>query len=125
MYQELKEVWAELTTKGAPFEITEVEVRGATIKAYANAPANLREVWLSSQQFEERDYLVYQDERWTYAEAHAEVASVANWLKAQGVESGDCVAIAMRNYPEWLLAYWAIVSIGAVVSGMNAWWVGP
>ena len=31
----------------------------------------------------------------------------------------------MRNYPEWLLGYWAIVSVGAVVVGMNAWWIGP
>ena len=31
----------------------------------------------------------------------------------------------MRNYPEWLLAYWAIVSMGATVVGMNAWWTGP
>jgi long-chain acyl-CoA synthetase len=30
----------------------------------------------------------------------------------------------MRNYPEHMLAYWAIVSMGAVVVGMNAWWVG-
>jgi long-chain acyl-CoA synthetase len=29
----------------------------------------------------------------------------------------------MRNYPEWMLAYWAAVSMGAVVVGMNAWWV--
>jgi acyl-CoA synthetase (AMP-forming)/AMP-acid ligase II len=28
----------------------------------------------------------------------------------------------MRNYPEWLLAYWAIASVGAVSVGINAWW---
>jgi len=39
------------------------------------------------------------------------------------VQPGDRVAIAMRNYPEWMLAYWAVVSMGAVVVGMNAWWV--
>ena len=31
----------------------------------------------------------------------------------------------MRNYPEWLLSYWAVTSIGAAVVGVNAWWVGP
>jgi len=30
----------------------------------------------------------------------------------------------MRNYPEWLLTYWATVSLGAAVVGVNAWWVG-
>ena len=28
----------------------------------------------------------------------------------------------MRNYPEWIIAYWAVVSMGAVVVGLNAWW---
>lgn len=124
MYDQLREVWNELTAPGAPFEITEVAVRGNRIRTYANAPRNLRDVWLSSHQFAERDYLVYHDERLTYADAHRHVAAVGRWLREHGVEPGDRVAIAMRNYPEWLLAYWAIVSIGATVVGVNAWWVG-
>ncbi|MEM8769705.1 MAG: class I adenylate-forming enzyme family protein, partial [Pseudomonadota bacterium] len=125
MYQELSEVWDAITGKGGPFEITEVDVRGQQIKAFAGAPPTLRDVWLLSAQHGEADYLIYQDERITYAEAHRRVAAIANWLQAQGVEPGDRVAIAMRNYPEWLLSYWAIVSIGAAVVGVNAWWVGP
>ena len=125
MYRELREVWNELIARGAPFEIGEVEVRGTRIKAYTGAPANLRDVWLASRQFADRDYLVYEDERITYAEAHRQVASIANWFVDHGVGSGDRVAIAMRNYPEWLLAYWATVSIGATVVGVNAWWIGP
>ena len=31
----------------------------------------------------------------------------------------------MRNYPEWVVAYWATVSLGAAVVGMNAWWTPP
>jgi long-chain acyl-CoA synthetase len=48
---------------------------------------------------------------------------VGAWLAAQGVVRGDRVAIAMRNYPEWLLIYWACVSMGVAAVGMNAWWV--
>lgn len=125
MYQELNEVWNELIDEGSPFAITEVEVRGNRIRAFAAAPPTLRDVWLLSAQFAERDYLVYQDERISYGEAHRRVAAIASWLQAQGVQTGDRVAIAMRNYPEWLLAYWATVSIGAAVVGVNAWWVGP
>jgi long-subunit acyl-CoA synthetase (AMP-forming) len=51
------------------------------------------------------------------------VAEFAAWLTAQGIEPGDHVAIAMRNYPEWMMAHWAVNSIGAAVVGMNAWWV--
>ena len=124
MYAELQKTWTELTSPGAPFEIREVTVNGQTLKAYASAPPSLREIWLGSAGHGERDYLVYEDERWTYADAHRDVASIANWLVAQGVGAGDRVAIAMRNYPEWMLLYWATLSIGATVVGMNAWWVG-
>jgi len=125
MYDELREVWGELTAPGAPFEVEEVEVRGVRIKSYVTAPKSLREVWLGSAAHGEKDYLVYEDERWTYAEAHRQVARIANWLIANGVAPGDRVAIAMRNYPEWMLAYWASVSIGATAVGMNAWWTEP
>lgn len=125
MYQELNEVWDQVTGPGSPFEITEVDVRGIRTRAFAAAPPTLRDVWLASAQFAGKDYLVYQDERITYAEAHRRVASIANWLQSQGVQTGDRVAIAMRNYPEWMLAYWAITSLGAAVVGVNAWWVGP
>lgn len=125
IYQHMRTAWTALTAPGAPFELTRVPVRGTEIKCYTAAPASMRDVWLSSAQFAERDYLVFQDERWTYAQAHEQVASIANWLLAQGVEPGDRVALAMRNYPEWLLSYWATLSIGAACVGMNAWWVGP
>jgi long-chain acyl-CoA synthetase len=38
------------------------------------------------------------------------------------VGKGDRVAIAMRNYPEWVLAFMAITSLGAVSVAMNAHW---
>jgi long-chain acyl-CoA synthetase len=122
MYAELKEAWAELTAPGAPFEIEEVLVHGQKLRAYANAPSSLRDIWLVSQGHADRDALVYGEERWTYGEAHSAIGSVANWLAEEGLQAGDRVAIAMRNYPEWLLSYWAVVSTGLTVSGLNAWW---
>lgn len=123
MYQELKEVWQELTAEGAPFHVTETEVNGNRIKTFSQAPPSLREIWLASLGHGERDYLVYQDERWTYGQAHQETAALAAWLHRNNVGAGKRVAIAMRNYPEWLMAYWAVVSTGATAVGMNAWWI--
>lgn len=121
-YQELKKAWDELTAPGAPFELVVQEVRGAPMKVYKNAPPNVRAVWLSTAAYGDRTYIVYEDERITYAEAHRLTASIANWLLARGVKRGDRVAISMRNFPEWMLIYWACVSIGVTVVGMNAWW---
>jgi len=122
-YKELKQAWAQLTAPGAPFEVVPVEVRGVPLRTYKNAPTSIREVWLSTAQFADREYIVYQDERMTYRQAHAQVGAIASWIVRQGVNPGDRVAIAMRNYPEWMLIYWACVSVGVAVVGMNAWWV--
>ena len=125
MYELYQKLCKELTAPGADFEIVETEVLGRPCRVYAKAPSSLRDVWLSTRQFADHEYLIYGDERLTYADAHRRVANLGAWLKQQGVESGDRVAIAMRNYPEWLLSYWAVVSVGATVVGMNAWWTAP
>ena len=100
MYEALRKAWGELTSPGAPFEVREVDVRGVRMRAFATAPPTLRHVWLGSQSRADADYLVYEDERWSYGQAHRDVASIGAWLVAQGIRPGDRVAIAMRNYPE-------------------------
>lgn len=121
-YAEYKQAWSELTAAGAPFEVVDITLRGSQIRAFKHAPPTIRDFWLSTAAFGDREYLVYEGERLTYADAHRQVSSIACWLHAQGVAAGDRIAIAMRNYPEWMLIYWAAVSLGIAVVGMNAWW---
>jgi len=123
MYEELRSSWEELTAPGQIFEIDTLEVRGSPMRSYKHAPNSLRDIWLGTAAYQDREYLIFGGERYTYAQAHECSAAIANWLSLQGVRPGDRVAIAMRNYPEWMLAYWAVVSMGAVAVGMNAWWV--
>jgi long-chain acyl-CoA synthetase len=121
-YAELLKAREELTGPGGDFEIIEAEVLGNRIRTYKNAPHSVREFWLATAEFAERPYIVYGDERLTYAQSHEQVHAVAAWLADQGVKAGDRVAIAMRNYPEWMLIYWACACSGIAVVGMNAWW---
>ena len=79
MYQEYKAAWAALTAPGADFEVTTTNVRGVEIKTYANALTNLRDAWVSTAAYAEREYIVYEDERLTYAQAHEHVNSLGNW----------------------------------------------
>jgi len=123
MYKALQEVWQELTAEGSPYHVEEIEVRGSPMRVYSAAPPSLREIWLASMAHASNEYLVYEEDRWTYEQAHQDVASIANWLRNKGVNPGDRVAISMRNYPEWLLAYWACVATGVTSVGLNAWWV--
>lgn len=121
-YTELADAREKLTGPGGDFEIIETEILGNRIRDYKNRPNSIRDIWLSTAQFADRTYLVYQDDRISYRESHRQVNSVAGWLFERGVRPGDRVAVAMRNYPEWMLIYWACTSIGVAVVGMNAWW---
>ncbi|WP_218158402.1 class I adenylate-forming enzyme family protein [Variovorax sp. 770b2] len=123
MDAQLTRAWDELTAPGERFEVGMTIVNGVVVKYYPQAPATLRDVWKSTCVFTDRPYLLYEEECITYAQAHAITSSVCAWLVRQGVRKGDRVAIAMRNYPEWTLIYWACVSIGVVVVGVNAWWI--
>jgi long-chain acyl-CoA synthetase len=115
-----------LTGPGGAFEIAEVDIRGVGTKTWKNAPGSLRAIWEASRAHGDRDFLVYDDERYSYARTHALVAAMARRLVDDyGVAQGDRVALAMRNYPEWVVTFWATVSIGAVAVPLNAWWTGP
>ena len=107
-----------------PFEIATIDIRGAQTKVFTHAPRSLREIWDASAVHGENVYLVYEDERITFEEAHTQVRALARRLAGEGVRQGDRVAIATRNYPEWAIAFWATVSIGAVAVPLNAWWTG-
>ena len=79
-------------------------MRDVPIKVFESALPSMRFVWELASAFGDRDYVVYEDERYTYAEADAIVRSLAHHLRdVHGVGSGDRVAIAMRNYPEWVV----------------------
>ena len=68
--------------------------------------------------------MVYDDERVTYAAWHRAVATLAQALQDRGVKKGDRVALAMRNLPEWPVAFFAGAVISAIVVPLNAWWTG-
>lgn len=115
-----------LTAPGATFEMEEIVVRGARVRAWRNAPRSLRAMLESSLQFPDRVFQVLNDERMTYGQHFRRVAALAHLLQDEyGVRKGDRVAITMRNLPEWSVAFFAAASIGAIVVPLNAWWTAP
>ncbi|MGY1746517.1 class I adenylate-forming enzyme family protein [Blastococcus sp. SYSU D00695] len=114
---------AEITAPGQDLELVPwTRSDGATYTVFRHAPATLRDLFDATRAYGDRTFLVYQDERRTYAETLAEADAFAAALVELGVRRGDRVAIAMRNYPEWVVAFIAITSIGAISVSMNAWW---
>jgi long-chain acyl-CoA synthetase len=120
------EIDATLTAPGQLFEIDEIEIRGVPTRVWKHTPRSLRVVLEQSRtQGGDTAFLVLGDERVTHSEHHARVAAFARRLIDDfGVSPGDRVVIAMRNYPEWSVAFFAAAAIGAVVVPLNAWWTG-
>jgi len=83
----------------------------------------LSEVWQTAAKRGDIPYLIFDDVITTFTQADMQIQSLAAWLQSQGIQQGDRVAVGMRNYPEWVIAYWATQSIGAVLVSLNAWWV--
>ncbi|KAB2349055.1 class I adenylate-forming enzyme family protein [Actinomadura rudentiformis] len=119
----VQEVRAALTAPGQLFEMDEVDVRGVRTRVWKNAPATLRDILELSRGHGDKTFLVYEGESLSFAGHYARVAAFAHRLVDRyGIRKGDRVAIAMRNYPEWSVAFWAAAAAGAVVVPLNAWW---
>ena len=117
---------AQLTAPGMPFEIEVVEIDGRPTKTWKNALPSMRALLEASRVHGDATFLVYEDERTTFAEHYAQAAAFARWLAVDlGVRKGDRVAIAMRNFPEWPVAFFGAAAAGAIVVPLNAWWTGP
>ncbi len=120
--QTLRDVTGQLTAPGAPFEIIEQNLGGVPLRFYKNAPTSMRELVDAGRQFGDQPFTYYLGERLTFAEFFARVDALAYQLVHHyHIRAGDRIAIAMRNCPQWLESYTAIVSLGAVVVPLNSW----
>ena len=112
---------AELTGPGSPYELQDAVIAGRQLRVFKNAPPSLRAFYEATASA--LPFIQYQDERLSFAQAWAQSGRIGQVLVQHcGVKHGDRVAISMRNYPEWMLAFCAITSIGAVAVAMNAHW---
>ena len=116
---------ALLTAPGTPGEMEDLVIRGIKTRTWKNLPPSLRSVVEMGRAHGEKIFLVYEDERVSYEAFYRAVSTLARQLQTDGVGKGDRVAIIMRNLPEWVPAFYAAASIGAVVTPLNAWWTGP
>ncbi|HJO23471.1 MAG: class I adenylate-forming enzyme family protein [Myxococcota bacterium] len=118
-----EEIEAQLSGPGAPFETVEEEVLGERMRVFKNRKRSLRELLEESVAHGDATYLVQDERRIGYDEHLKLVASTARALREQyGVGRGDRVAIYAENWLEWVVAYWATVSLGGVLAALNGWW---
>src|SRR5271170_7187699 len=121
----LAEAHAALTAPGQRFEMEEVVIRGVPTRTWKNAPPTLREVVLFSRLYQNKEFIIYENDRVTFEAFYRATVTLAHALAKLGVKKGDRVAIVMRNLPEWPVIFYAAEIIGAIVTPLNAWWTGP
>jgi long-chain acyl-CoA synthetase len=122
----VRDVDAILTGAGQPFEIEVVLLDGRPTKTWRHAPRNLGDALDAGRHVgRDRTFIVLGDERLSHDEHWEQVLRVASSLvREHGVTKGDRVAIAMRNLPEWSVAFFAATMAGAIVAPLNAFWNG-
>ena len=118
----IEAIRAHLTAPGAPFELTDVEIEGVRHRNWAQAPINLVQILERSRRFADREFIVHEEQRMTFAEHYWQAATMAQRLEEHGVVPGDRVAIAARNLPQVVVTFWGALAAGAVVAPLNAWW---
>jgi acyl-CoA synthetase (AMP-forming)/AMP-acid ligase II len=120
----LEAATAQITAPGGPMAVGRATIRGVEYPIFENAPGSLRDlIAFFLPAHTDKEAIVYNEERRTFGEVHAEAVRVAAMLQHRfGIAKGDRVAIAMRNYPEWVSAFLGATMLGAVVVPMNAWW---
>jgi long-chain acyl-CoA synthetase len=115
-----------LTGEGGMLPLTTIEQDGVTLPMIAAAPPALSYYFAHfCAQHDDKDFLVCNDERLSFAETFAQARAVAGALvEGYGVKRGDHVGIAARNAPAWIVLYMGILMAGGVATLLNGWWTG-
>ena len=114
-----------LITENDFFKIGNEDVLGESLPVFINRPRNLAAFISQSQHHAESVYLEYQSKKISFAEHYDLVGKTIHLLRSKyNVGPGDRVAIYAANSPEWIIFFWATVSIGAIACGLNGWWNG-
>jgi long-chain acyl-CoA synthetase len=119
----LAEVRAQLTGPGGPFEVVTQEVLGRPMQVYKDRMRTLRAIPEAAIGRGDDAFLVYGDRTDGFRGFVEQTNGLARALADRcGIGPGDRVAVLSQNNPEWCLTFWATVSMGAILVGLNGWW---
>ena len=121
----LKEIVKTHKSPEADLATHQEEIDGIQYEVFSKAPRNLYELYKLGLKCSDDTFLVYLEERYTFAETLDMAARLGRTLiKEYRVKPGDRVAICARNSPEWCVTYMAVTMIGATIVPLNSWWKG-
>ena len=118
----LRESAEQLMQPGLPYETEQIVVDGITYTAYKDVPKTVKELLDVGRLHGDLPFITYEEENYSFRDFFAQVDAIGHQLVHRyGIQKGDRVAIAMRNYPEWMMVYTAVASLGAIVVPLNSW----
>jgi long-chain acyl-CoA synthetase len=120
----LSEIRAQLTGPGGAFEVVTEDVLGRRVQVYKDRMRSLREIPQAAiGRGDDATFLVCGDRNCGFRSFVEQANGLAHALAGRGgVGPGDRVAVLSQNNPEWCLTFWATVSSGAILVGLNGWW---
>ena len=121
----LREIVKAHKAPEADLAIHQEEIDGISYEVFSKAPRNLFGLYKLGLQAANDTFLVYLEDRYTFAETLDKAARLGRTLTTvYQVKPGDRIAICARNSPEWCIAYMAATIIGATIVPMSSWWKG-
>lgn len=69
--------------------------------------------------YAEKEAVVCSQKRFTYRQLADRTYRLAHFLKATGIDKGDCVAILHQNSHQFIEAYFAVAQLGAILNPLN------
>ena len=118
----LADAIGQLTQPGAPYAVTKDVIGGVEYCLYEHVPQSMKALLDTGRQHGAAVFLQYQGEQWSFDRFFQQVDAIGYQLVHRyGIGRGDAVALAMRNYPEWMSCFAAITSLGALVVPLNSW----
>ena len=116
---------ASLIGPGGPFEVAPVVIDGIELRDFVRTPDTIVDLFRMGVAHEDLVHTVFGEERMTFREMRARATALAKVLRDDfGVAVGDRIAIAMRNLPEFVIAFWGGALNGAIVAPLNSLWTG-
>ncbi len=74
---------------------------------------------IAAEKFGAKEALVFEGQSFSFSEIHELVERAAGGLAAEGISQGDIVTLYASNSWEWVISYYAIARLGAVINPVN------
>lgn len=116
---EWRKAWDQLTHEASPFAIAKNE---SGVLEFTKAPENLVTALQAGREQGDLPFLKWKEQSYTFNEFFIAADKLTAALqKDLSIQVGDRIAIAMRNRPEWVIAFMAAVQAGAIPVPVNSW----